>query len=240
MTELQPKLIYLARRHPALTRTEFTARWRRHGALGMSLLRWKNIARYTHCDALPAPRLTSALAADIDGIGIIWHRSAAARAAHIADTGSREAMEQDERETFDRPIVETCAVTRESLLLEPNAAQAPLKITRFLTAHGEGHRDDIAKELQERAEQKREHLRKAGLETRGHILNRPLSPERSDRWGLNVDCIEELWFDGVETAVGAAEELSANRKLDGNVPAGCIQVLTNEVVLYDVRQGSES
>ena len=49
---LRPKLIYLARRNPALTREAFVPRWPRHGALGMSLPRWRNIWRYVHCDVL--------------------------------------------------------------------------------------------------------------------------------------------------------------------------------------------
>lgn len=47
---MEPKLIYLARRNPVLTREGFTAKWRQHGALGMSMPQWGNIRRYVHCD----------------------------------------------------------------------------------------------------------------------------------------------------------------------------------------------
>jgi hypothetical protein len=83
---MEPKLIYLARRNPGLTRAGFTARWRQHGALGMSMPRWINIRRYVHCD-VQQPGVPG-IDETYDGVGLIWHRSPEARARHRADNSS--------------------------------------------------------------------------------------------------------------------------------------------------------
>jgi len=224
---LQPKLIYLARRNPALSRTDFVARWRRHGALGMSRPRWRNIARYVHCDVLDPPAPTPAVDPGYDAIGMVWHRSPAARAAHLADTDSRLQMEQDELETFARPIVETCLLAREHMLLAPPAASATaVKLTRFLQATDDARSPGEAFTPEFVATRHRE-LAAAGASVRGHLLDLPLPPERGAAWGLRCAAIEEFWFDGLEAAEAAACRLTA----DPVAPAS-VAVLTNEVLLY--------
>ena len=229
----QPKLIYLARRNPALSRREFVVRWRRHGALGMSLPRWRNVARYVHCDALLPSAPTSAIDPDHDAIGIVWHRSPAARAAHLADTGSRRQMEQDELETFARPIVETCLIARELVLLAPPAATAAtiatanaVKLTRFLQATSDAPTPGAAFTREFVGVRQRE-LAAAGAPVRGHLLDLPLPPERGTAWGLDCAAVEEFWFDGLAAAEAAARLLAT----DSSAPAA-FAVLTNEVLLY--------
>jgi EthD domain len=223
----QPKLIYLARRNPALSRREFVVRWRRHGALGMSLPRWRNVARYVHCDALDPSAPTATIDADHDAIGIVWHRSPAARAAHLADTGSRRQMEQDELETFARPIVETCLLAREHLLLAPPATSATtVKLTRLLRA-GDGVPPPGEAFTREFVATRQRALAAAGAPVRGHVLDVPLPPERGAGWGLCCAAIEEFWFDDLTAAQAAAGALAT----DPVAPAS-LALLTNEVLLY--------
>lgn len=224
----QPKLIYLARRNPALSRRAFVARWRQHGALGMSLPRWRNVARYVHCDVPDLPPPTPGVDSSHDGIGIVWHRSPAARAAHLADTSSRLQMEQDELETFARPIVETCLLARENVLLAPpDPARVPVKLTRFLHA-GDGlpALRQAVRDHANMAPRYRE-LAAADAPVRGHVLNLALPPERGRAWGLACEAVEELWFDDTRAALAAARWFTASP----TAPAA-ITVLTNEVLLY--------
>ena len=218
----QPKLIYLARRHRALSRIAFVERWRRHGALGMSLPRWRNIARYVHCDVLDFPAPMPGLDFSYDAVGLIWHRSAAARAAHLADTSSREVMEQDERETFAEPIVDTCLVAREHVCVAPSAGGPSVaKLIRVFEP------DLTTTSLEAESARLRAALQQAGITLRGHVVNLPLPPERGARWRLDVGRIDEAWFDDVATATRAAGALAA---LHGSLP--CRTLLTNEVPLY--------
>lgn len=230
---LQPKLVYLARRNPSLSRAAFVARWRQHGALGMSRPRWRNIARYVHCDVLDPPAPTTAVDTGWDAIGLIWHRSVAARAAHLADTDSRGQMERDELETFARPIVECCLVARECVLLAPPAPPADtdagagaIKLTRFLWAGDDPPALDQASHPAIAAA-RRAALGALGAAPRGQVLDLPLPPERGARWGLDCAAIEEWWFDNVAAADRAAAWFAATA-----VTSRAILVLTNEVPLY--------
>jgi hypothetical protein len=214
----EPKLIYLTRRHPALSREGFTARWREHGALGMSRPRWKNIARYVHCDIMLPPADCGAVLSDHDGIGIIWHRSPAHRAAHIADTTSRAEMEADERLSFAEPIVNVCLIVRETVLLAPPPAGTAVKLTRFIwdgesaetaqTPSGAGQIPAMQSSL-------------------GHVINQPLPAERGSHWGLNCNRVQELWFANVPQAIEAARTLAVTDRA-----AKVISALSNEVELY--------
>lgn len=223
--EFEPKLIYLARRNPALSREAFTRRWRQHGALGMSRPRWKNIARYVHGDVLDSD--------DHDGIGLIWHRSRAARAAHLADSDSRLQMERDEIETFAEPVVNVCLLAREYVLLRPPRSSissggmadpaAPVKLTRFLGTRGTADSTEL-----------RWRLEAEGIVLHGHVINLALPPERREAWGLRHACVEELWFASREDARRAAVVAAAAPGMQ----IGDITVLTRDVLLYEIQEST--
>jgi hypothetical protein len=218
--DYQPKLIYLARRNPSLTRSEFVLRWRQHAALGMSKPRWRNIARYVHCDVLSLPQPVGDITHDFDAIGMIWHRSPAARIAHLADSSSRLQMEQDEAQTFAEPIVNDCLVAREHVLQAPSEVDAgTVKLTRFW--HG------AAVDAVDRSTAPQSDLSRVQREVRGHVVNRPLAPERGSAWGLSCTVVEEIWFADAAAALASLAQIAANE------PAGMTTtVLTNEVLLY--------
>ncbi|MEZ5458047.1 MAG: hypothetical protein R3E65_01565 [Steroidobacteraceae bacterium] len=212
--DFEPKLIYLTRRHPDLTRPAFRARWRQHAALGMSRPRWKNIAQYMHCDVVDD--------SDFDGIGLIWHRSPIHRAAHLADTSSRLAMERDEAETFARPIVTDCLLAREHVLTPPSTLPGTaLRLFRFIADAPAATADPI-----DAAAGRARRLVERGITTRGHLLDLALPPERPPRWGLGYALIEEWRCDDL----GAARLAAATLETPG-VPC----VITNEVPLYEAR-----
>lgn len=200
---IRPKLIYLTRRNPAFTRQDWTARWRQHGALGMSLARWRNVARYVHCDLIEPRPEQRAYLADHDGIGLIWHRSLAHREAHFADTTAQETMVRDEAETFARPIALDCLSAEEQILLPPPADGALLKLTVF--HRGAGTSPTLATAL-------------------GHVRNVPLPHPQGGSWGLPYRAIEELWFDSATAADAAAQALFAS--------GAPLLVLGREVELY--------
>jgi hypothetical protein len=115
---MMPKLIYFAERHPSLDPAAFRERWRAHGQLGMSLPRWRNVARYTQCDTIPdlsvAPRLVPC-----DGVATVVFTSEHARLSHVSDP-DRQITRRDESETFARPVREFAVLTEESEFLAHN------------------------------------------------------------------------------------------------------------------------
>ena len=110
----RPKLIYVAQRHPRYTHEAFIQRWRQHAAVGMSQPRWRNVARYLHCDRIDAlPEAVPPL--DCDGVAVVVYRSESARQAHIADESARRTMKQDELDTFAQPVANTSLLVSEDL-----------------------------------------------------------------------------------------------------------------------------
>jgi hypothetical protein len=110
----RPKLVYVAQRHPRYSHEAFIRRWRQHAALGMSQARWRNVARYLHCDRVDG--LTgSPPTLECDGVAIVVYRSALAREAHIADEVARRTMKSDELDTFAQPVANTSLLVREEI-----------------------------------------------------------------------------------------------------------------------------
>src|SRR5579883_950386 len=166
----RPKLIYLARRHGSIAVDRFTPRWRQHGRLGMSLPRWRNIWRYAQCDALPWPAAPLPLAADYDGVGLVWYRSLAARVAHV-DDGDRAIMASDELETFDRPVRERSFVASERVF-RPAPPDA-VKLFCFLFARRDVAPDEVARDLAETRAQLLSRALRDGGSGAGYTINLP-------------------------------------------------------------------
>jgi len=111
----QPKLIYIAQRHPRYAPGEFTRRWRQHAALGMSQPRWSNVARYLHCDRVEGT-LPGTPTIECDGVAVVIYRSEAHRRAHIATEEARRTMKADELDTFAQPVSQTSLLTQEQIV----------------------------------------------------------------------------------------------------------------------------
>lgn len=230
---VQAKYIYLARRHPSLDRSGFTARWRRHGALGMSMPRWSNVRRYVHCDTLPQAAHIPGIRDEYDGVGMIWYHSAVSRTSHTRDHASQHAMEADEAETFDEPVVNFGVLCTEQVVHD--LAPTGIKLIRFMFRP-----QSVSESLFDAAWERHTiaMLRLANAEggLRRYVLNRPLPPERQEGWGLDVRGIEELWFDDVEALERMHYTIHAGldtgAAYDG-LWLRTISVVTNEVVLHD-------
>jgi hypothetical protein len=231
----RPKLIYLARRNPSIEQADFTARWRRHGELGMSLPRWRNIWRYAQCDARPWDAAPLPLAAGYDGVGLVWYRSAAARASHVDDAG-RAVMANDEFETFDRPVRDGSFVTGE-IVLRPQPCDG-LKLFCFLFARPDAAPETVARHLEgPRTALLTGALRTAGAGA-GYILNVARTDGTLGNAGLGCAAVDEIGFESIAVAEkfltpGLVASLAA---CQDSVIARMTAVLTRETVLYQVEQ----
>ena len=237
---MQPKLIYLAQRRPDMSREEFVTRWRQHGALGMSRPRWKNIARYAHCDVLDAGADIPGISNDYDGVGLIWHKSPQARVAHLADDSSQADMEFDEERTFREPVVNFCLLATETQRFTTGSiADNAIKLFRFLECEDPSQRDRLSRKISEQHRQ----MHTGSIDGRGwptgYCVNTTLAPQSEGRiaWGLAADCSEEFWFNNLDELTSFRQHCAADPTLlslsDCQI-ASCIEVITNEVVLPDV------
>lgn len=117
------KAVYLARRHPGLTREGFTDRWRRHGALAMSLPMWRHTSGYAHGDVDPDPprdrdgQLPDRWSVEHDAVGTVFMPSPEAFAAFHAHR-DYPRLRNDEHGTFSGLIEECAVLTTEWAVLE--------------------------------------------------------------------------------------------------------------------------
>ena len=222
------KYLYLARRHPSLTRAAFVDRWRQHGTLAMSTRRWAHIRRYAQCDALPL-NLPGLANDGYDGVGIVQPWSPAARLAYRTDADAQELLERDEAQTFAAPVL-SCSVMCDEQVQLDDARPAPVKLVRFL-APGPDF-DAMRFERNWAAHRDALHAGARAWGLRRHLLDRPMPPERESGWGLQVTAIEELFFADLDALVRTHAALTTG-ELPGFAGVATLSLATNEVVLHD-------
>lgn len=227
---MSPKLIYFAERHPRFDAAGFHQRWRDHGRLGMSLPRWRNIARYTQCERVVG-RLEGVEIA-CDGVATVTFRSEEARLAHIADPDGA-VTKADEVETFARPVRDL------SVLTEPHvvrAAAADMRTKVFVAVRrsdgvepenfARAWTGDVAMVIADRLA--------ASGSPHGYVQN-----VRRDDWaalgiGFDADCVDEIAAGDPAVAWPAYGEAVADAA--AQVCRGISFVVTRETLLSDIAQ----
>ena len=107
-----PKLIYFAQRHSDYNFQEFIKRWRKHAQLGISMPRWENIYKYSHCDSYTEDA-QSINTFSCDGVALVWYKNENARKRHVRDLKARSIMQEDEKKTFAKPVSKVSLITNE-------------------------------------------------------------------------------------------------------------------------------
>jgi len=210
-----PKLIYVAVRHPRYRHDTFIGRWRQHAALGMRQARWRNVARYLHCDRVEglAPSVPTM---DCDGVAVVVYRSESARQAHIADESARRTMKQDELDTFAQPVANTAL-----LLIENVERPAPLDGFRLFVFWPTGSTNRLFARHGDL-------LQHASVGwTRNEAVERPGAWECPRVDELTSATIEPLCALAMEVAQHARNDTAVGREQPR-------MVLTRTVVLHDV------
>jgi hypothetical protein len=90
------KVLYIAKRHPAFTPDGFTARWRKHGALAMSLPLWRRMHAYVQASVIDPAGIAGA-SRDYDAIGVLWTVDTPMAGTDLDDVAT---LARDELETF--------------------------------------------------------------------------------------------------------------------------------------------
>ena len=222
-TTPHPKLIYFAERHPDLGPAEFVARWRQHGALGMSLPRWRNILRYAQCD--PAPLALHGLERlACDGVAMVWYRSEATRLAHIADR-SGSVTKADEAETFARPVARFALLTDEVIFKRGTPQRrklfvavrraAALQPAEFIDLWSGAFGRHLATAI-------------ADYDPNGSYIQNHARPTDQPPAGFEADCIDEI---SVRDPAGFIERLQ-DELTRAPVTASVRAILTDETVLH--------
>jgi len=97
------KLIYLAKRKPGFTFDQFVCRWRKHGALGMSLSNWRYALGYVQAEPIFPTPITGA-SEELDAVACFMIRDEMFAEMTEEDMAGAGTMAMDELETFSGPI----------------------------------------------------------------------------------------------------------------------------------------
>ena len=193
------KMIYLANRHPRLTRPQFADRWRRHATIGGSLdPRIGEVAALRYCLTADPTEILPAATDEHDGVALLALRSLLSTPAMALLTVQNEVAFADELRTFERPVEDFTLFAASELLVAGN--ETPVVVidlvrrrpevppTTFLRACDETRDADLAESG----------LLELGL--RRWVRNALVGTSAR---GFNYDAVHELWFDSLE-AVAAA------------------------------------
>ena len=180
------KMIYLARRNPALAAEDFAAAWRGHSALGRQCRNvQEKVTGVTQCTRL-LERLPAGASTCYDGVNLLRLRDRQAGDDIWDDAETLAIMRPDELRVFDRHVRDFALLAREQLLRDGPAGQAVL--TGFLRRLPRVAPADFTRALAQ-ADVPWPQARRVVLNT--------VEPQRPP--GYDFDAIVEWWFDDAET-----------------------------------------
>jgi len=206
------KFMYLTKRLPSLTPEGFSARWRQHGKLAMSLPFWKNMLRYVQADVLrPSP--ISGTSQDFDGVAMTVARDDSLFTKPSADNADNvKIMLKDEEETFGGPIPDVMLMVHEDVIRDAG----PADVTAFLFFNDVGQARTVAD----------------GLAAQGEKPDRVVVNRVRD--DLKASATPKLHYKAiVEAACTSAEKLKA--ALGDSWRKADLAVVTREAILCDIK-----
>lgn len=120
------KMIYLARRNPALAPEQFVTAWREHSALGRQCRNvQQRVTGVTQCARVPEEELQlPGAATDYDGVNLLRLRDLESASAIWSDPETLSVMRPDEPRVFSTYVREFSLVCREQVLREASGRTA--------------------------------------------------------------------------------------------------------------------
>ena len=189
------KMIYLARRNPALAPEDFAQAWREHSALGRQCRNVQDkVLAVTQCARL-LDRVPAGASTAFDGVNLLRLRDRQAADAIWNDAETLAIMRPDEPRVFDRYVRDFTLVAREQVLCEAPAGDAVL--VGFLRRSQRVTAADFERALAQAAV--------PWPRVRRMVLNL-VEPGRPA--GYDFDAIVEWWFDddqALRAALGAGD-----------------------------------
>jgi hypothetical protein len=203
ITTIAAKSIYLANRHPRLTRAQFAERWRHHGSVGAAVDgRIREVVALRYCLTQSPEELLPFASDEHDGVALLGMRSVLSTPTLSALVHDNEIAYADELRVFERPVQDVTMNTISELLvsgpetsvvvLELARRRGELRPTAYFRSLNESRDIDLAETG----------LLDSGL--RRWVRNALTSPARR---GFAYDALNEYWFDSLEAVADARENI---------------------------------
>jgi hypothetical protein len=209
--ELPAKSIYLANRHPLLSREEFAARWTRHSRIGESMTDPRlqgSISSVRYCLAVdPAGGLEHATD-EHDGVALLALRSVASIPSMHDMLVTNDIAFADELRTFARPVEQFTMFTASEVVVD--GAETDVAVVQFARRRADLGPVDFLRRHHESHEAGRAGLVSAGA--RRVVRNVAVAPGAR---GFRFDAVTEYWFDSVDAVASAAVALTELHEASG-------------------------
>ncbi|WP_255576024.1 EthD domain-containing protein [Comamonas sp. Y33R10-2] len=225
------KMIYLARRNPALAAADFPQAWREHSALGRQC---KSVGQRVKAVAQCSRQLQAnalALSSDYDGVNLMVLAEREAGAAIWDDPETLAIMRPDEPRVFADYVRNFSVLCRQQVLydsLAAGASAAALPQKEQVMLIGFLQRSDEWQGAPMSFEQCPPKWKSGGLNQASRIVCNTLDEKAPAGYGYRY--IVEWWFDSVELALSAAHNLDVSAAAQsGEFGWGVHQFILTEV-----------
>lgn len=199
------KAIYLANRHPRLSRDGFRERWLRHGRIGEVVVDTRlqsSVSNLRYCLTIDPTGILESATDEHDGVALLALRSVLSFPAFHGVLTENENAYADELRTFERPVEDVTMLTASDVLVDGNETdvvvlelarrRADVAPEEYLRQHDEEHAGQLAfRALVERG------LRRC-------VRNILIAPAPR---GFRYDAVTELWFDSIDQVAAASSAL---------------------------------
>jgi hypothetical protein len=199
------KAIYLANRHPRLSREVFGERWLRHSRIGevvADLRLQSSVSSLRYCLTVDPAGILDAATNEHDGVALLALRSVLSIPTFHNVLTENDVAYADELRTFERPVEDVTMLTASDLLVEGSETDVVvLELAR--------RRADVGPEeyVRQRDEERARQLEYVGLVEHGlrrWVRNVLVAPAPR---GFGYDAVNELWFDSIDHVAAAASSL---------------------------------
>ena len=201
IVEQPAKAIYLANRHPRLTRHEFRERWMAHSRVGELLAGGPQpIAGLRYCLTVDPAGVLPGASNEHDGVGLLPLRSVVSiPTAHAVLTRNDVAF-ADELRTFERAVEEVTVYAASELVVE--GPETDVVVFEYARRREAVDAVEHFRATERQADD--EALIQAGV--RRWVRNAAVGA--SPR-GFGYDAVTELWFDSIDHVADAAPVIEA-------------------------------
>ena len=205
---LPTKAIYLANRHPRLTREEFSRRWIRHsedvGAVDEDRAPGYSLVGLRYCLVVDPAGILACASNEYDGVALLPLRSLAMVPTLMSSTQRNEIAFADELRAFERPVNEFMMFTASDLLHA--GAETETVVVEFARRRLSLDAHTYVQNLETDRAQSKAYaaLLDAGLRRNVRNIAITAAPR-----GYNYDTITEYWFDSTDDVKSAAGTIEA-------------------------------
>jgi hypothetical protein len=202
--DTQPgKHIYLANRHPRLTRETFAERWRRHSRIGESLADSRlqsSVSSLRYCLTIDPSGILESATEEHDGVGLLALRSIVSIPTVHALLVENEVAFADELRTFERPVEDIGTYTASEAIVE--GAETDCVVVDLARRRPDLGPVEYFRQAASHGQAACQRLVDAGL--RRWIRNVTIAPAAR---GFAYDSVNEYWFDSPDVIRAAAPVL---------------------------------